>query len=224
MMIENNFKMALREGVSREFSNIPMHESEISYVFSDNFLCKMDKLTRQGQNRFWRMTNTVSKRAAVIFASILIALLTACSFPPVRAAVTNFFQETYDNCIRFFTGNVGTEQISEHYFLIDIPEGFSEIETTENDACYIHMYQNDARDKIILSQSIAADYAVFIDNEHGEISNVTIQGMDVSIYDSAETNCRTAIWLKDGYAFELTVYGDYDLELIIQLVSSVERQ
>lgn len=203
MMLENNSKMALREGVSRKFSNIPMRESEISYVFSDNFLCKMDKLTRQGQNRFWRMTNTVSKRAAVIFASILIALLTACSFPPVRAAVTNFFQETYDNCIRFFTRDVGTEQISEPYFLIDIPEGFSEIETTENDACYIHMYQNDARDKIILSQSIAADYAVFIDNEHGEISNVTIQGMDVSIYDSAETNCRTAIWLKDGYAFEL---------------------
>ena len=86
------------------------------------------------------------------------------------------------------------------------------------------MYQNDARDKIILSQSITADYAVFIDNEHGEISNVTIQEMDVSIYDSAETNCRTAIWLKDGYAFKLTVYGDYDLELIIQLVSSVERQ
>ena len=223
-MLENNSKMALREGVSRKFSNIPMRESEISYVFSDNFLCKMDKLTRQGQNRFWRMTNTVSKRAAVIFASILIALLTACSFPPVRAAVTNFFQETYDNCIRFFTRDVGTEQISEPYFLIDIPEGFSEIETTENDACYIHMYQNDARDKIILSQSIAADYAVFIDNEHGEISNVTIQGMDVSIYDSAETNCRTAIWLKDGYAFELTVYRDYDLELIIQLVSSVERQ
>lgn len=224
MMIENNFKMALREVVSREFSNIPMHESEIPHVFSDNFLCKMDKLTKQEQNRFWRMTNTVSKRAAVIFVSMLIVLLTSCSFPPVRAAVINFFQETYDNCIRFFTGDVGTEQISEHYFIADIPEGFSEIETMENDACYIHMYQNNAGDKIILSQSITADYEVFIDNEHGMISNVTIRGMDVSIYDSAEANCRAAIWLEDGYTFELTIYGDYDLQLIIQLVSSVEQQ
>ena len=224
MMTENNLSIALREVVSSEFSNIPMNEDEIHYTFSNRFLNKMDKLTKAEKSRFWRMTNTAPRRVAVVLASLLIIILTACSIPPVRAAVATFFQETYDNFVLFFTDDVGTEMISEQYILSDVPEGFSEKEVIESDTRCTHIYQNIAGDEIILSQSITADYAVYVDNEQGEISNITISGMDVSIYDSPENHCKVAIWLNGGYAFDLTVYGNYDLDFIIRLVEAVQRQ
>ena len=114
-MVENSFNRALREVISGEFSNIPLHEAEIPHTFSNGFLRKMDKLTKAEKNRFWRMTSTAPKRFAVIMASLLIITLTACSIPSVRAAVVGFIKETYDNCVRLFTGDVGSNKISDQY-------------------------------------------------------------------------------------------------------------
>ena len=113
MIAENNFNRALREAVSSELSDAILHEAKNPHTFSDDFLRKMDKLTKAEQSRFWRMTSTVPKRIAVIMASLLIITLTACSIPSVRAAVVGFIKETYDNCIRLFTGGVGSNNISD---------------------------------------------------------------------------------------------------------------
>lgn len=224
MTSENNFNKALREAASYEFSNIPLREGEIPYTFSSEFLNKMGKLTKAEKRRFWRMTSTLPKKLAVIAASLLIVTLAACSIPSVRAAVTTFFRDTYDSFVHFFTDDTGTGQILTQYVLADIPDGFSKAESIENDTFCIHVYRNDADDEIVLSQSIISDYSIYLDNEQSEITDVVISGMDVSILDSPENNCKGAIWLEDGYAFELTVYGDYDLDFIVQLVLAVERQ
>lgn len=79
MIAENNFNRALREAVSSELSDAILHEAKNPHTFSDDFLRKMDKLTKAEQSRFWRMTSTVPKRIAVIMASLLIITLTACS-------------------------------------------------------------------------------------------------------------------------------------------------
>ena len=91
MIAENNFNRALREAVSSELSDAILHEAKNPHTFSDDFLRKMDKLTKAEQSRFWRMTSTVPKRIAVIMASLLIITLTACSIPSVRAAVVTQF-------------------------------------------------------------------------------------------------------------------------------------
>lgn len=223
-MTESDFKTALREIVSRDFSNIPESESQISYKFSDAFLYKMNKLIKVEQHRTWKMTNTTPKRVAIILASILVILLTACSFPKVRGAVVNFFKDTYETCVRFFVGEEGTTQISDYYVLCDIPEGFTETDAIENDSCSIHLYQNDKGDRIILSQSITADYAIDIDNEHGTLHDIIVSGMNVSIYESKDNACIVAIWLNDGYAFDLTTYGNWDITQIIHLISQIKRQ
>ena len=66
MKAENNFNRALREAVSSELSDAILHEAKNPHTFSDDFLRKMDKLTKAEQSRFWRMTSTVPKRIAVI--------------------------------------------------------------------------------------------------------------------------------------------------------------
>ena len=222
MRAENSFNRALREAVSGELSDAILHEAKIPHTFSDGFLRKMDKLTKAEKSRFWRMTSTVPKRFAVIMASLLIITLTACSIPSVRAAVVGFIKETYDNCVRLFTGDVGSNKISDQYGLTELPDGFNEISRKENAARRIVTYQNAKGNQIILTQSIAADYSVFLDNEDGELSEIDISGINVSVYESDD--CMVAVWLQDQYAFHLTIYGDYGIDYIIDLVGTVQRQ
>lgn len=213
---------ALREVVSREFADIPQQENKIDYAFSDDFMRRMDKLTKAEKSRFWRMTNTIPKRVAAVFVAIMLIALTACSIPTVRAAVVDFIKETYDNCIRLFTGETGSKKISAHYVLTDLPDGFEEISTTETGTRNIVSYQNANGDQIILTQSITEDDAIFLDNENGDLSEINLSGMKVSVYESDD--CMVAIWLQDQYAFHLTIYGDYDMDFIIKQVGAVKRQ
>lgn len=222
MMAENSFNRALREVISGEFSNIPLYEAEIPHTFSNGFLRKMDKLTKAEKNRFWRMTSTAPKRFAVIMASLLIITLTACSIPSVRATVVGFIKETYDNCIRFFTDDGGRNKLSEQYGFTALPDGFTEISRKKSNARCIVTYQNAKGDQIILTQSITKDYTVFLDNEKGELSEIDLSGINVLVYESDD--CTVAIWLQDSYAFHLTVYGDYDIDFMIKLIGSIQRQ
>lgn len=221
-MAENSFNRALREVISGEFSNIPLREVEIPHTFSNGFLRKMDKLTKAEKSTVWRMTSTAPKRIAVIMASLMVILLTACSIPSVRAAVVSFMQETHDTFVRFFTGDTGTNQIIEQYFIDikDLPDGFTEIDVIENAASFVHVYQNNDGDKIILSQSISTDYEIDIDNEHGKLYEIDISGMNVSVYESDD--CMVAVWLQAQYAFDLTVYGDYDMDFMMHLIEGVQ--
>lgn len=221
-MKDDVLNAALREVVSREFADIPQQENKIDYAFSDDFMRRMDKLTKAEKSRFWRMTNTIPKRVAAVFVAIMLIALTACSIPTVRAAVVDFIKETYDNCIRLFTGETGSKKISAHYVLTDLPDGFEEISTTETGTRNIVSYQNANGDQIILTQSITEDYAFFLDNENGDLSEINLSGMKVSVYESDD--CMVAIWLQDQYAFHLTIYGDYDMDSIIKQVGAVKRQ
>ena len=221
-MKDDVLNAALREVVSREFADIPQQENKIDYAFSDDFMRRMDKLTKAEKSRFWRMTNTIPKRVAAVFVAIMLIALTACSIPTVRAAVVDFIKETYDNCIRLFTGETGSKKISAHYVLTDLPDGFEEISTTETGTRNIVSYQNANGDQIILTQSITEDYAIFLDNENGDLSEINLSGMKVSVYESDD--CMVAIWLQDQYAFHLTIYGDYDMDFIIKQVGAVKRK
>lgn len=221
-MKDDVLNAALREVVSREFADIPQQENKIDYAFSDDFMRRMDKLTKAEKSRFWRMTNTIPKRVAAVFVAIMLIALTACSIPTVRAAVVDFIKETYDNCIRLFTGETGSKKLSAHYVLTDLPDGFEEISTTETGTRNIVSYQNANGDQIILTQSITEDYAIFLDNENGDLSEINLSGMKVSVYESDD--CMVAIWLQDQYAFHLTIYGDYDMDFIIKQVGAVKRQ
>lgn len=156
-MAENKLKTALREVVSTEFAEIPRNEREINHSFSDDFLRRMDKLTHAQRSRFWRMTNTVPKRVAAVAAAFLLIALTACSIPSVRAAATKFIRETFDSYVHFFTEKSERRQITEHYRLTELPDGYAEEIVVKNDSCCISFYQNEAGDRIIFAQSVTGD-------------------------------------------------------------------
>lgn len=221
-MAENKLKTALREVASAEFAEIPGNEREINHSFSDDFLRRMDKLTHAQQSRFWRMTNTVPKRVAAVAAAFLLIALTACSIPSVRAAATKFIRETFDSYVHFFTEKSERRQITEHYRLTELPDGYAEEIVVKNDSCCISFYQNEEGDRIIFAQSVTEDFAIDVDNENGKHSQIDLSGTDVSIYESA--GVMVAVWLHNQYAFNLTVYGDCGIDLMIKLIDSVQRQ
>ena len=159
-MAENKLKTALREVVSTEFAEIPRNEREINHSFSDDFLRRMDKLTHAQRSRFWRMTNTVPKRVAAVAAAFLLIALTACSIPSVRAAATKFIRETFDSYVHFFTEKSERRQITEHYRLTELPDGYAEEIVVKNDSCCISFYQNEAGDRIIFAQSVTEDFVI----------------------------------------------------------------
>ena len=105
--------------------------------------------------------------------------------------------------------------------LTELPEGFVETSTVDNDASFVAVYQNEKDDKIILSQSITEGYWIDIDNEYGNISGIDISGIKVTFYESDD--CIVAVWIQDQYAFNLTVYGEYNICLLYTSFTEGQR-
>lgn len=220
-MTDNLLKTALREAAFLEFAAIPQSDSDIAYTFSPRFTHKMSRLAKDEKSWFWRMTSTAPKRAAAVGIAMILVVLTAYGIPAVREPVTAFFKETYENCVRFFTGNAGAGRIAEHYTLTELPNGFDAVHTVDNDASFTVVYRNEDGEEIILSQSIGADYWIDIDTQHGTLIEIDLSGVTVNLYET--DGCMVALWQQDGYAFDLTVYGSLDRERVLRLVNSVQH-
>lgn len=220
-MTDNLLKIALREAAFLEFAAIPQSDSDIAYTFSPRFTHKMSRLAKDEKSWFWRMTSTAPKRAAAVGIAMILVVLTAYGIPAVREPVTAFFKETYENCVRFFTGNAGAGRIAEHYTLTELPNGFDAVHTVDNDASFTVVYRNEDGEEIILSQSIGADYWIDIDTQHGTLIEIDLSGVTVNLYET--DGCMVALWQQDGYAFDLTVYGSLDRKRVLRLVNSVQH-
>lgn len=219
-MTDNLLKIALREAAFLEFAAIPQSDSDIAYTFSPRFTHRMNRLAKDEKSWFWRMTSTAPKRAAAVGIAMILVVLTAYGIPAVREPVTAFFKETYENCVRFFTGNAGAGRIAKHYTLTELPDGFEAVHTVDNDASFTVVYRNEDGEEIILSQSIGADYWIDIDTQHGTLIEIDLSGVTVNLYETE--GYMVALWQQDGYAFDLTVYGSLDRERVLRLVNSVQ--
>jgi len=150
----------------------------------------------------------------------MLLALTACSIPSVRAAVVSFITETFDNCVHFFTRDLGANSITRRYQLQDLPEGFTEHFRDESDAAVSIFYKRDNGETLCFTQSAADSFDASIDNEFGELTMLSHQDIDVYLYETA--GCLHAMWLYDGYAFELTYYGDCSRDDVLKLIEALE--
>ena len=173
-MTDNLLKTALREAASREFAGMPQSDDDITYTFSPRFTRRMNRLAKAEKSWLWRMTSTASKRAAAAGIAMILIALTACSIPAIREPVAAFFKGTYENCVRFFTGNAGADRIAERYTLTELPDGFEAVYTVDNDASFTVVYRNEDGEEIILSQSVGADYWIDIDTQHGTLTEIDL--------------------------------------------------
>lgn len=90
---KKEFKNALREGFSKEFSSVPANENDIVYTFSQHFELKMQRLIKREQKSYWNFINTASKRVAIVFGFVLILTLSMLSIKPIRVSAAKTISE-----------------------------------------------------------------------------------------------------------------------------------
>lgn len=212
-------KHAFRDAASIEFNNIPMFDADIDYIFSVGFETKTQKLVKRRKNYFWHMVNTTRKRVAIVALAILILMTTACGFPKVRERIVKMVSNNEDTFIEYSFEGETTNEILHTYYLSEIPDGFSETDSSSSVARNYTVYRNSNDDVIKFSQSITGSIALSVDNEHGKTKEINVSGNTVYLYSAYETHI--AMWTYNGYFLEIVVYGDYDESFIISLVESV---
>lgn len=220
-MTKAELKNAFREAAAYEFRDIPHDESLIQYEFSAEFEKKMNKLINRQKKKTWHWVNTAPKRIALIAAVAIMLFTTACSVPAIREPVVKFVTEVYETFTEYFfeSDTVDTEVISKKYKLTYLPSGFEETDIYEDDITITTTYENENGDSIWLTQRVG-EISASVDAEHGETKTLNVSGYEVDLY--LRDGTTHAIWIQDTYVFEITCYGDFSEQDMVDLIESVE--
>ena len=218
---KTEFKKAFREIVSLEFSHIPTDENSIEYTFSEKFIKKMNKLIKAQKKSYWRFINTTSKRVAIILLSIFTIFSTAFSVKAIREPILNFIKQVYESFTHYSFEGDTTRTIAKEYIITYIPDGFEQTNKLKNDYSINTTYENPSGDIIEFSQKITEKHSgAFKNNENTTISKITVNSIEIELYEWYDI--KNAIWIYDGYHFELNCYGNVDLNTIKEIIQSVK--
>ena len=99
-----------------------------------------------------------------------------------------------------------------------IPDGYV-LQEDRRDFFYIaRTYTNEKGDLLMIDQAVTHINEIDLDNEHGEISQVTVDGNEVILYKGTDHNAIIAAWIMDGYSMSVTSYGDLPEEEILEII------
>lgn len=217
---KNDFKKALREVVSYEFSHIPCNENEIDITFSKRFTDKMDKLIKEQRKPYYSFINTTAKRVAIIFTIILILLTTACSVDSIYKPILRFIKEVYETFTHYSIEGKSADIITTEYSPTYIPEGYKQTKKIENDAIIITEYIN-SKNSIIKFKQTTTEYSAgyYVDNEVSITHTENVNNIEVKF--KKWNDMKSAIWINNGYAFIVDFNSDIDIEVIKEIIKSV---
>lgn len=219
-MSETDFKNAFREVASLEFSNIPMNEDSIDFIFSECFNKRMSKLIRTQKKAYYNFVNTTYKRIAIICVVLFTMLTTACSVKTIREPIVSFIKQVYESFTHYSYSGKTTDKIVKES-IIKVPDDFNQTKKIKNDALIATEYTNDVGD-IIEFKQMTTEYSIgyFVDNENGDIKTQRINGIEVELKERYDT--KSAIWSENGYIFAIDCYGNIDWDTIKQMIGSIE--
>ncbi|MBR7133663.1 MAG: DUF4367 domain-containing protein [Clostridia bacterium] len=216
---EQELKKALSKGFDLQFLNVPA-ETEIEHIFSQGFEARMQRLEAKNKNGYWHFINTAAKRAACFFLGLFAVFSLGVSVDAIRLPAVELAVKIFDIYNEYYFDGDTTQKIEHEYKITRIPEGFIKTSESKTEASVNYTYINGAGDKIIYSQTITADTGVFLDNEHGKIYTLLLGDIKVNAYEHPEV--KHLMWLKDGYLFELTAYGEVTVQTLTDIISGIE--
>lgn len=215
---------AFRTAATQEFADVP-DEEEVEWVFSPQFLKKINRLSTASRYRYWRLINTTAKRVACIIAILATLTSIAMGIKPVRQPVFKFFIELYEQfCVitfgESFTGEaLPLEPSMQRYALSILPEGFSENTFQNLTLFYRTIYSNSNGDLIILEQGNGQE-EITLDQELADtVVLKSKQGISAICYTLE--NSTTLIWTQDTYSFNMTYFGKITIEQALELIDTL---
>lgn len=213
------WKRAFEEAANREFADIP-DGKDIEYAFSEKFERRMDALIRKQKSSYWKYVNTAGKRVAVACVLVMVLFTTACGHPAVREAVVDFVIEVYETFSRYTFEGSTTDEITVEYHLGMVPEGFEPVEELIDSVAVYYKYQNVNGDTIEFTQGITEGTTKDFDVEYTTSSELTVGEKSVTVFEQG--TAKVAIWIKDGYVFDISCVGDIDWETIQRMIEGVK--
>ena len=211
---------AFRDAMAAEFKDIPTDDSQIDYTFSEQFESQMSGLCKKEKGRFWRITNTVGKRVAVILVLVLLLFSVAFSVEAIREPIVSFFVRRMDGYTAHRYEGPYKETIEREYTLGWLPDGF-ELESKRDSVIAVYTsFVNQSGESIVLRQCAGSDIEILLDSEHDQYRTGVKDGLAISLYDDGINHA--AIWALDGYVFQLTCYADVSQETILDIIGNVQ--
>lgn len=215
------FKNAFRQVVSSQFSQVPLNENEIDFIFSQKFEKRMAKLINSQKKPYYKLIDTTFKRVAIIFILILTMFTTAFSVKAIRLPILEFVKQIYETFIHYSVDGKTEDKITEEYSLTYVPEGFNQTNIIKNDSSITTIYENMSGEVIEFLQMITEIHlGYFLDNEAGNIDSEMVKGTEVQFKEWHGT--KNAVWTEHGYVFIINCYCELSFDDIKQMIISIE--
>lgn len=220
-MSKTDFKNAFREVVSSEFAHIPTDENSIDFTFSERFNKRMEKLIRSQKKPYWNIINTTTRRVAVIIVAIFTVFTATFSVKAIREPILEFVKHIYETFTHYSFEGDTTETITKEYIISQLPDGFEQTDKNTSKNSIITTYENSFGEIIKFSQQTTNGHSgLFVDNENTDVVIETINGIEIEFREWYDT--KSAVWIYDGYVFEIHCYGDFNFDIIKGIISAIE--
>ena len=220
-MASEMLKKALLASAHEEYFNIEKNCETELWEPSEQFRAQMQDLLMQAKNRRFVRMRKVLLVAAVI---TLTAVMTVFSFASVRENVINFFKEYY---YTHFDLEYGIDEpgdivlgdgINTVYTFTSVPDGFAQVNKTDDAHSVITVWEKENGDTIILSQGDGMTKRS-VDVERLQKSEIVSGGVIYEIY--IEDEYILILWNTPEYTFSIDYYGKMNAQEIIKLAESL---
>ena len=191
------------------------------HIFSKRHDKKMKKLFKRQRKPYFKLISTAGRRAACVFAAIVVLSSSAMSVKAVRKTFFDFITSVFSDhqVISADTGsNDGyPDTIEEEYRISKLPQGFKQQYHNRTETMVdIPYYSSDSR--IISTQFTKDSFEIIFTDE---AKTEEFADTDGQKYQIVVTEYETVyIWDNGRYVF--MVSGDLDKETMLDLCRSVK--
>lgn len=220
---KDEFFDVLRMYAAKEFEDVPTDDSEIDFEFSDEFNRKMEKLLKRVRYDSTHVVSWATKKIIVIAAALTLAIAGMMSVSAIREPIVEIIMEIYDGFVDLFFEGDTTNKITYQYSLSKVPEGFVETQRLSNNSVNTVQYENIERNELIdFTQSVTANYDISLDNEHGHIEEINVNGNTVNIYVNNSGDNFIAFWTQNSYYMTLMFSGTTTTDELIEIIKTIQ--
>lgn len=221
-MTEKEYRQCIAEALLPKYHQI-LDEADSSHEFSPDFERRMDKLIRQRRKPFYRFTNTVGKRVAVIIIGLItVSFTTVMSVEALRTPFLDFIMSIFSDHseVRLFDDDGNNPEVIESYYEITSDlSGYSieRDEQSEEERAIIYR-----RSDVIISfhQIVIHDFKSNYNTEDAIIESIDINGFEAIGYLDNQ-DYYTLLWNNGEYI--INIASNIGKDALIDIAKSVQK-
>lgn len=199
-------------------------EGSSVHEFSPAFEKRMKKLIRESQKQQYneyRPKGFHSKIRIAILVAVLVCAATMFSVSAFRTSIANFFFDSGSNSSSF-SFDKGTSSISSKftkYLPTYTPNGFAVEAVQEVSSNNIYIQFADDNNNYYDVQCVLHDSMLTIDTESGQVTELQIDGADVTISERQDRIIAT--YVIDDIFYSIS--GNIPKDVVVQILESIPR-